>query len=55
MVPSFGDGDLILWQFDFSTLEKYSCSSKTSYEKPIRETEDKFFVEEYEVFRLMSK
>ena len=42
--PSFGSGDLITWGFDFYTLDNYCHSSKTSYEKPIRQTEDRFFV-----------
>ncbi|GES81024.1 carbohydrate-binding module family 13 protein [Rhizophagus clarus] len=53
--PSFGDGDLIIWGFDLQKLRNYCRSSKKSYEKPIRETEDVFFIEEYEVFRLIFK
>jgi hypothetical protein len=52
--PSFGKGDLIIWGLDinsFSTNYCYAC--KDSYERSIRETEDRFYVEEYEVFRLM--
>ncbi|RIA91546.1 hypothetical protein C1645_821959 [Glomus cerebriforme] len=43
--PSFGDGDLTL-----SGYHNYSDNSckQSSYEKPIRETKEKFFVEEYE-------
>ncbi|RGB29641.1 hypothetical protein C1646_312643 [Rhizophagus diaphanus] len=53
--PSFGNGDLILWGLDINTLSTNYCyACKNSYEKPIRETEDKFYVEEYEVFRLMN-
>ncbi|GBC21502.2 carbohydrate-binding module family 13 protein [Rhizophagus irregularis DAOM 181602=DAOM 197198] len=51
----FGNGDLIIWGFDHQTLRNYCRSSKSSYEKPIRETEDIFSIEEYEVFRVMFK
>ncbi|GBB89321.1 hypothetical protein RclHR1_00160037 [Rhizophagus clarus] len=53
--PSFGDGDLIIWGFDPHTLHNYCCSSKNSYEKPIRKTDDRFSIEEYEIFRLIFK
>jgi hypothetical protein len=52
--PSFGNGDLILWGSDIITLCNYCSTCKKSYERPIRETEDRFFVEEYEIFRLMN-
>ncbi|GET03456.1 carbohydrate-binding module family 13 protein [Rhizophagus clarus] len=51
--PSFGNGDLIIWGLDINTFDNYCNVHKNSYEKSIRETEDRFFVEEYEVFRLM--
>ena len=53
--PSF-DSDLTIWQFNFisdSDYEAYNYTSycrKTSYEKPIREIEGFFSVEECEVF-----
>ena len=53
--PSFGDGDLVIWGLDVFTLGNYCRSNKTSYDKSIRETEDRFSVEECEVFGLMSK
>src|ERR1043166_6088360 len=53
--PSFGNGDLIIWGFDLHTLNNYCRCSKTSYEKSIRETEDRFLIEECEVFRLVFK
>jgi hypothetical protein len=45
--PSFGNGDLIT-----SGLSGCSCR-KTSYEKPIRETDGRFFIEECEIFQIM--
>ncbi|GES99133.1 carbohydrate-binding module family 13 protein [Rhizophagus clarus] len=44
--PSFGNGDL-----DFSG--NHGSCSDCDYEKQIRETNDDFFVEEYEVFQIM--
>ncbi|GBC25551.2 BTB/POZ protein [Rhizophagus irregularis DAOM 181602=DAOM 197198] len=51
--PSFGNGDLIIWGLDISTFNYYCKVCKNSYERSIRETEDRFYVEEYEVFQLM--
>jgi hypothetical protein len=51
--PSFGNGDLILWGLDINTLCNYCYARKNSYEIPIRITEDRFSIEEYEVFQLM--
>ncbi|GET03449.1 carbohydrate-binding module family 13 protein [Rhizophagus clarus] len=51
--PSFGNGDLIIWGLDINTFDNYCNVCKNSYERSIRETEDRFYVEEYEVFRLM--
>ncbi|GES83786.1 carbohydrate-binding module family 13 protein [Rhizophagus clarus] len=50
--PSFGDGDLTL-----SGLNYYNDNycKKSSYEIPIRETEDKFSIEEYEVFQIIKE
>jgi hypothetical protein len=52
--PSFGVSDLILrggTTDNFKNSEN-RCKNK-SYEKNIRETEDNFFVEEYEVFQIL--
>jgi hypothetical protein len=51
--PSFGNGDLILWGLDINTLCNYCHVCKNSYERSIRETEDRFSIEECEVFQLM--
>ncbi|EXX57599.1 uncharacterized protein OCT59_024787 [Rhizophagus irregularis] len=51
--PSFGNGDLIIWGLDIDAFSHYCSSCKSSYEKSIRETDDRFSVEEYEVFQLM--
>jgi hypothetical protein len=50
--PSFGDGDLTL-----SGLNYYNDNycRKSSYEIPIRETEDRFSIEEYEVFQIIKE
>ncbi|GBC21509.2 carbohydrate-binding module family 13 protein [Rhizophagus irregularis DAOM 181602=DAOM 197198] len=53
--PSFGNGDLIICGLDLHTLSHYCRSSKNSYEKPIRETEGVFSIEECEVFRVILK
>ena len=42
---SFGKCDLILWRGEYGG----NFCRKDSYEKPIRQTEDKFTVEEYEI------
>jgi hypothetical protein len=53
--PSFGNGDLIIWGLDIISLSTNYCyACKNSYERSIRETQDRFSVEEYEVFRLMN-
>ncbi|RGB29938.1 hypothetical protein C1646_305445 [Rhizophagus diaphanus] len=46
--PTFGDKDLVLYGDNFCS----SYSKKCDYEKPIRETEDEFSVEEIEVFQI---
>ncbi|EXX69446.1 hypothetical protein RirG_096020 [Rhizophagus irregularis DAOM 197198w] len=51
--PSFGNGDLIIWGLDIKAFGNYCNVCKNSYESSIRETEERFYVEEYEVFRLM--
>jgi hypothetical protein len=48
--PSFGNGDLILRGNNFYNN---SYCRKHSYEKTIRETEETFSVEEYEVFQII--
>ncbi|RIA94284.1 hypothetical protein C1645_818279 [Glomus cerebriforme] len=52
--PSFGDGDLKLYthrSYIYSD-EFVGYCKKNSYEKKIRETEDKFIVDEYEIFEI---
>ena len=44
--PSFG-------QLSIFADNLYCRSSKTSYEKPIRKTKDRFYVEECEVFQVV--
>ncbi|EXX68452.1 uncharacterized protein OCT59_021093 [Rhizophagus irregularis] len=56
--PSFGYGDLILlgktcYVSDGKKFNKCYCK-QSSYEKPIRKSEDKFFIEDYEVFQINS-
>ncbi|GBC02537.1 hypothetical protein RclHR1_04670015 [Rhizophagus clarus] len=46
--PSFGENDLIIWSSSFGDY----CRS-SSYEKPIRNTNSKFIVEECEVFQII--
>jgi hypothetical protein len=52
--PSFGSNDLILRGEDFNIYKASYCKQK-SYEKPIREIEGKFFVEEYEIFQIINE
>ncbi|PKK62134.1 hypothetical protein RhiirC2_759926 [Rhizophagus irregularis] len=56
--PSFGYGDLTIdggaGNGDFNN-NCYNYCKKRSYEKNIRETEDVFSVEEYEVFQIIKK
>ncbi|EXX67405.1 hypothetical protein RirG_114740 [Rhizophagus irregularis DAOM 197198w] len=56
LCPSFGEGDLTLlgatcFIIDGKRANKCYCK-KSSYEKPIRKSEDKFFIEDYEVFQI---
>ncbi|EXX72033.1 hypothetical protein RirG_073050 [Rhizophagus irregularis DAOM 197198w] len=51
--PSFGNGDLIIWGLDISTFCNYCHVRKNSYERSIRETEDRFSIEECEIFQVM--
>ncbi|PKK56751.1 hypothetical protein RhiirC2_799346, partial [Rhizophagus irregularis] len=55
--PSFGK-DLILYggfQGEVSFRNKTSyCFNKSSYDKQIRNTEEKFSVDEYEVFQIIN-
>ncbi|GBC08031.1 hypothetical protein RclHR1_07880005 [Rhizophagus clarus] len=46
---TFGEGDLILWYLSFYC----NYCVKTSYEKPIRKTDQVFTVEECEVFQII--
>jgi hypothetical protein len=51
--PSFGNGDLIIYGSEASFNENTSSyCKKVCYEKQIRETGNKFSVEEYEVFQI---
>ncbi|RGB35933.1 hypothetical protein C1646_698429 [Rhizophagus diaphanus] len=47
--PTFGDGDLELYGENYNR----SCYFSGVYEKQIRETEDNFSVEEYEIFQII--
>ncbi|UZO02623.1 uncharacterized protein OCT59_021102 [Rhizophagus irregularis] len=56
--PSFGKSDLTLSEVIMISggdlvqkFDRCHCK-KSSYEKPIRKTEDKFFIEEYEIFQI---
>ncbi|RIA92249.1 hypothetical protein C1645_820933 [Glomus cerebriforme] len=52
---SFGNGDLIITSFGyFYNMNKYNTNycAKGSYEKQIRNTQDKFSIEEYEIFQI---
>ncbi|GBB84970.1 hypothetical protein RclHR1_11560003 [Rhizophagus clarus] len=54
--PSFGNGDLILSEVEKSSSSFSYCESYceiSSYEKPIREIESEFAVEEYEIFQII--
>ncbi|CAB4427797.1 unnamed protein product [Rhizophagus irregularis] len=51
--PSFGIEDLIIFGGDLDDFrQKNNCCKMRSYEKNIRETEDKFSIEEYEIFQI---
>ncbi|GES83717.1 carbohydrate-binding module family 13 protein [Rhizophagus clarus] len=51
--PSFGPDDLVIYGGrEHSFNNDHSYCKKMSYEKQIRETEEKFSVEEYEVFQI---
>ena len=51
--PSFGMGDLRIYRVsDKSSNNCTSYCKKVYYEKSIRETEDKFSIEEYEIFQI---
>jgi len=47
--PSFGESDLDIWAWS----ENKCCCEKSSYEKPIRENNDFFLIEECEVFQIV--
>ncbi|PKY33914.1 hypothetical protein RhiirB3_453211 [Rhizophagus irregularis] len=54
--PSFGYGDLTIFGGDLDDFrQKENYCKMRSYEKNIRETEDKFSVEEYEIFQIITK
>ncbi|CAB4427794.1 unnamed protein product [Rhizophagus irregularis] len=54
--PSFGGEDLIIHGGDVCDFRKRnSYCKKKSYKKDIRITEDKFSVEEYEIFQIIEK
>ncbi|GBC25781.2 BTB/POZ protein [Rhizophagus irregularis DAOM 181602=DAOM 197198] len=46
--PSFGENDLVIWSSSFGNYCK-----RSSYLKPIRQTKNKFDVEECEVFQII--
>ncbi|GET03176.1 carbohydrate-binding module family 13 protein [Rhizophagus clarus] len=48
--PTFGFDDLAIFGTDFYSG---SCCNRSDYEKEIRETNDEFSVEEYEIFQIM--
>ena len=48
--PSYGDGDLVI-----RSNTAVSHCKKRAYERSIRGTKDKFFVEEYEIFQVLIK
>ena len=50
--PSFGRSDLDIWVSGGRNFNK-CCCEKSTYEKPIRETKDDFFIEEFEVFQIL--
>ncbi|GBC27319.2 BTB/POZ protein [Rhizophagus irregularis DAOM 181602=DAOM 197198] len=49
--PSFGEKDLIIWDWDLSDI---NYCIKSSYEKSIRKIENDFDVKECEVFQIDS-
>ncbi|GBC40984.2 BTB/POZ protein [Rhizophagus irregularis DAOM 181602=DAOM 197198] len=56
--PSFGGSDLILScnnGFGNEDLFDLNICKQTNYEKRIRDTEDKFYIEDYEVFQITKK
>jgi hypothetical protein len=56
--PSFGGSDLKLsYVMTTGKDNTFNCNicSQYNYEKKIRDTEDKFYVEDYEVFQIMKK
>ncbi|GBC49106.2 hypothetical protein GLOIN_2v1492841 [Rhizophagus irregularis DAOM 181602=DAOM 197198] len=54
--PSFGDPDLKLsysgWSVSDGISFNYNICRQTHYERKIRDTEDKFFIEYYEIFQI---
>ncbi|UZO02535.1 uncharacterized protein OCT59_021015 [Rhizophagus irregularis] len=51
--PSFGNGDLVIYGGYEHSFENYAnYCKKLSYEKQIRQSADKFSIEDYEVFQI---
>jgi hypothetical protein len=54
--PSFGDGDIGIFTDEGNDKEyDHCCCTQESYEKKIRDTEDYFLIEDYEVFQIIKK
>ncbi|PKK73348.1 hypothetical protein RhiirC2_740938 [Rhizophagus irregularis] len=59
--PSFGDSDLKLsffgWGYDGYDVEPFNDNQciQNHYEKMIRDTQEKFHIEDYEVFQIKRK
>jgi len=51
--PSFGDSDLFLHSANASTNYNENYCQLSDYEKKIRDTEEKFSIEDYEVFQIL--
>ena len=51
--PSFGEYDLLLYSANFSTNYNENYCQLSDYEKKIRDTEEKFSIEDYEVFQIL--
>ena len=51
--PTFGEDDFDI----YGSLNDYDCCQckQQSYEKKIRDTKDKFLIEDYEVFHIIKK
>ncbi|EXX63171.1 hypothetical protein RirG_154760 [Rhizophagus irregularis DAOM 197198w] len=51
--PSFGNGDLILYGVNQTSDYNRIYCKQISYEKKIRDAEDKFLIDDYEVFQII--